>query len=276
MVVIGAGAAGIAAAAGLLRFGSDLKIAVLEARNYTGGRVHARAFGAHGRVVIEEGANWVHGEPPPGGAARMENPVWALAQRAGLATVRIPGSCANTSGYALYEADGALRAPVNGAPQRRADAAFACANATGARLGPGPAHDVSFAAALAGCGFPAPPAQGSTDDALYFEMTAANYPLPVAEESLKWAIPDPTYEYFGTDDHFVHDQRARGYAAALDALLRAGAGGAARDVTREFEQALHLNAAARRKFAEHPIATKALRCTATAWNLIAAQCSVIP
>ena len=34
--------------------------------------------------------------------------------------------------------------------------------------------------------------------------------------------------------------------------------------------------AARRSFAEHLIATKALRCTATAWMLIVAQCSAIP
>ena len=33
---------------------------------------------------------------------------------------------------------------------------------------------------------------------------------------------------------------------------------------------------ARQSFAEHLIATKALRCTATAWMLIAAQCSAIP
>ena len=32
---------------------------------------------------------------------------------------------------------------------------------------------------------------------------------------------------------------------------------------------------ARRSSAEHPIATKALRCTATAWRLIVAQCSAI-
>ena len=41
-------------------------------------------------------------------------------------------------------------------------------------------------------------------------------------------------------------------------------------------RAANFTRAARQSFAEHLIATKALRCTATAWMLIVAQCSAIP
>ncbi len=216
VVIVGAGAAGMAAAHELLAL-SNLTVAVLEGRRYTGGRVHARPFGDRQHpVVIEEGANWVHGEPPPGGRGRFENPAWRLARTAGLSTIRIPGSCANTSGYALFHSDGTCASPTGGLPQRRADAAFACANATGQRLRAG--EDISFADALKHCGF-AQPTTGSVEDTLYWEVSAANLPMAIDRESLKWSLPDATYQYYGPDDHFVYEQRPRGYATALDALF---------------------------------------------------------
>ena len=216
VVIVGAGASGMAAASSLFRH-SNLTVVILEGRNYTGGRVHARQFGiTSNSVVIEEGANWVHGEPPPGGKSRMENPAWKLAEQVHLAMTRIPGSCANTSGYSVYTSDGRLYSKLGGEAQKRSDAAFQCANVTGQRL---KAHeDMSFAKALQQCGF-APPSVGSTEDTLFWELTAANLPLDIDLESLKWALPDPTYMYFGPDDHFVHEQRPRGYATVLDAML---------------------------------------------------------
>lgn len=61
VVVVGGGIAGIAAAAALMRAGVT-SIAVLEARNVTGGRIHSIRLGG---ITIEAGANWVHGERAP-------------------------------------------------------------------------------------------------------------------------------------------------------------------------------------------------------------------
>jgi hypothetical protein len=85
---------GVAAAAGLLSL-NVTDFVLLEARSYTGGRVHAEKFGDG---VVEVGANWVHGVSPNSTA----NPIWNAAQRRGIKTVLIPGSCANVSDYNLY------------------------------------------------------------------------------------------------------------------------------------------------------------------------------
>jgi monoamine oxidase len=218
IVIVGAGASGMSAASSLFQH-SNLTVFVLEGRNYTGGRVHARTFGSPSVadvVMVEEGANWVHGQPPPGGTSRMKNPAWELAEQVHLEMTRIPGSCANASGYTVYDSNGKLFSKLGGAVQRKANMAFQCANFTGQNLKLG--QDISFGAALGGCGFPAPPT-GTAEDTVYWEVSAADYPLPISRESLKWALPDPTYMYFGPDDHFVHEQRPRGYATILDAMM---------------------------------------------------------
>jgi monoamine oxidase len=71
VIVLGAGAAGLAAARVLLRAG--VRIEVLEARDRTGGRVDTRRDPLLG-VALERGAEFVHGRPPP---------VVALAREAG-------------------------------------------------------------------------------------------------------------------------------------------------------------------------------------------------
>src|SRR5205814_9978488 len=74
VVVIGAGLAGLAAAGRLSAAG--VRVAVLEARDRVGGRVHTlRAPGWP--VPIEAGAEFVHGESPA---------VWDAIRAAGLAT----------------------------------------------------------------------------------------------------------------------------------------------------------------------------------------------
>jgi monoamine oxidase len=75
VVVVGAGLAGLAAAARLVQAG--LEVIVLEGRDRIGGRVATdRSLG----VPIDLGAAWIHG---PGGA----NPLTALARAAGARTV---------------------------------------------------------------------------------------------------------------------------------------------------------------------------------------------
>jgi len=60
VIIIGAGAAGIAAAARLCEKGFDsAQITILEAQDRIGGRIHTVH---HGGNVIEMGAQWVHGE----------------------------------------------------------------------------------------------------------------------------------------------------------------------------------------------------------------------
>jgi len=60
VIIIGAGAAGLAAAARLCEKGFDpAQITILEAQDRIGGRIHTVNYGGH---VIEMGAQWVHGE----------------------------------------------------------------------------------------------------------------------------------------------------------------------------------------------------------------------
>ncbi len=75
MIVIGAGIAGVAAAAELQAAGLD--VLVLEARNRIGGRVWTdRRWG----FPLDRGASWIHGAAPA-------NPIWRLRTDYGLPTV---------------------------------------------------------------------------------------------------------------------------------------------------------------------------------------------
>lgn len=58
IIIIGAGAAGIAAATRLLERGLE-NVTILEGKNRIGGRVHTVEFSDN---VVELGAQWVHGE----------------------------------------------------------------------------------------------------------------------------------------------------------------------------------------------------------------------
>ena len=113
VVIIGAGWAGMSAAATLAR--ANVSFLVLEVSNRTGGRSHAVEFGDPRvwRGVVERGSNWVSGVAPPhvvkggaGGVAKgmkhlpYENPVRTLAREANISLTRIPGSAdGNMSGY---------------------------------------------------------------------------------------------------------------------------------------------------------------------------------
>ena len=90
VIIVGAGAAGLAAARALHRAGA--KVLVLEARDRIGGRILTR-HGSAGEVPIELGAEFVHGRAPA---------IFDLIEAAGLPVVEV-------SGRRLFSEDGALK-----------------------------------------------------------------------------------------------------------------------------------------------------------------------
>src|SRR5690349_24759162 len=89
VVVLGAGAAGLAAGAALRQAGAD--VLVLEARSRIGGRVHTR-YDPRAPGPIELGAEFVHGE------AKELQPLFA---RGGLRVVDVAGQHWRATGDTL-------------------------------------------------------------------------------------------------------------------------------------------------------------------------------
>jgi polyamine oxidase len=200
VIIIGAGMAGAAATKTLMEAG-PLKVKVLEARNRIGGRVHPEHFGdpAIHRGVIELGANWIHG-------AGDNNPIWSLAKQTGLRGVHVIGGCANVSNYALFDRAGHQ---LSRQRSKRIMDAVECINRTAQQPGP----DMTEADALKKCSWQI---QDDLDAAMEWEISAANDILSPDELSLQYNLPDPTNSELGPDDHFIHDQRERGYATLID------------------------------------------------------------
>lgn len=92
IVIIGAGASGIAAATKLLANGFR-NLIVLEAESRIGGRVHTIPFGAN---VLDLGAQWCHGE--------KDNVVFGLAQQHGL----LQHNKVAFEEFNLYQSDGSV------------------------------------------------------------------------------------------------------------------------------------------------------------------------
>jgi monoamine oxidase len=93
---------GMSTAAALQREGIDFL--VLEARNYTGGRMHAFSFGdsSVGKFMVESCANWVQGGEP--------NVVYKAAKKIGLRMSKEPGSDQNFTNYPeIYDENGHLQ-----------------------------------------------------------------------------------------------------------------------------------------------------------------------
>lgn len=78
IVILGAGAAGLAAARELLRAG--LQVTLLEARERLGGRLHT-VFAGNRPLPIELGAEFIHGE---------RNATWDFVREAGLGSQKVP------------------------------------------------------------------------------------------------------------------------------------------------------------------------------------------
>jgi monoamine oxidase len=102
-IVIGAGVAGLAAARILARGGAS--VAVLEARDRVGGRVHtvkAPAEGTSAAIPVELGAEFIHGLPQES---------WELLREAALDTYELRGSHLRFDGHRLapaqWDGDGA-------------------------------------------------------------------------------------------------------------------------------------------------------------------------
>jgi len=98
VLIIGAGAAGLAAAAELAR--SRRSVVVLEARDRIGGRCYTRQEPGL-PIPVELGAEFIHGRSPP---------IFALLKKAGIAAL-------DSSGTHWVESDGELRARDNLFPQ---------------------------------------------------------------------------------------------------------------------------------------------------------------
>jgi monoamine oxidase len=104
-IVIGAGVAGLAAARMLAR--SGVPVAVLEARDRVGGRIHTATASAGetsgGAIPVELGAEFIHGLPQES---------WELLREAGLATYELRGSHLRFAGNRLqtvqWDGEGAV------------------------------------------------------------------------------------------------------------------------------------------------------------------------
>lgn len=90
IIIVGAGAAGIAAATKLLSNGFR-NILILEAENRFGGRVNTISFGKN---VLDMGAQWCHGE--------VDNVVYGLAKDKNLLESNVP----NYKTFNFIESDG--------------------------------------------------------------------------------------------------------------------------------------------------------------------------
>jgi len=93
VVVIGGGAAGLAAARRLNSAG--LRVTLMEARNRMGGRVHT-IFDSQWPLPIERGAEFIHGRPPE---------TWDIVQAAGLVAYDIRGESWRRAGGRMERAD---------------------------------------------------------------------------------------------------------------------------------------------------------------------------
>jgi len=207
VVVIGAGMAGVAAAAAVKH--ANMSVVILEARQYVGGRVHSVPFAG---TTIELGANWIHGTR---GAqlknTKQPNPVADAAVKIGLNTIWVPGSCANVSGYGLWEQASSVSKRRRLSEYRHATSTQRCLKRIGAKLDDN--NDISVAAGLKKCEWSN---RDKLDKSVAWELSSANDILNTSRLSLRWMAPDPTYTRLGPDDHFVMDQKSRGYAAVID------------------------------------------------------------
>jgi monoamine oxidase len=222
VIIVGAGWAGMSAAHTLAK--NNVSFIVLEAHNYTGGRTHAIQFGDPSVHVgtMEIGSGWLESSGKATGdgpaAANVDNapPLVALAKQMSppLKWSFIPGSSQNQSNYKrVLTADG-KDGDADGKIRDAANAAYACIDKAAKRS---KTQDTTVRKALEKCGWnPKTPVEMAVDWALTVDDPGM---LPETQ-SLKNSLPDEVYEWWGPDDHFIIDQRPRGYAGVMDEMVK--------------------------------------------------------
>lgn len=87
--IIGAGVAGLQAAATLQALAPKLSVCIVDGRERVGGRVHSVESQTHAGLFFEHGASWIHGI--------INNPIYALAQQHHITTIPTDWSKVNVS-----------------------------------------------------------------------------------------------------------------------------------------------------------------------------------
>lgn len=215
VLIVGAGWSGMSAAHQLAQHGVSFKI--LEAREYTGGRTHSIQFGdpSVGVHTMEIGSGWLESSGTSGGPEKAPPPLWAASQEMEppLKVAFVPGSSQNMSNYErVYTHDGQL-ADVDGKVREAANAAYAC---IGAASGKGE-FDPTVREALESCGWSP---KGEVEEVVDWALTVDDPGMVAEQQALSLTLPDPVYEWWGPDDHFIVDQRPRGYASVLDHITK--------------------------------------------------------
>ncbi len=158
--VIGAGMAGIKLAHDLLeKDDSSLRVTILEANDYIGGRICSTQFEGH---TVERGANWISGLTVERGAnwisgleEMYENPIWILAKQ-----VNLEGHESNRdeqqSVLALHGENGTDMTEEYMETLQRFDGIYEKAVMTCAQQGIQPEHDVDVMTLLEQCGWKKP------------------------------------------------------------------------------------------------------------------------
>lgn len=203
VIVVGAGMSGLSAAAALERQG--IEFVVLEARNYTGGRMHSQLFGSPsvGEHYIEVCANWIQGGEP--------NPLLQAARRIGLRMAKEPGTDQNFSNYVeVFDSQGS---PVD-ISNRSADLDYinTCVRNLAESTYP---NDMTLRDALTQCNWVV---GNEVDAGLDFFSFQGEFAISADRASLIYNLPDRNYEAYEDDDYFVCDQHPRGYARIVDEL----------------------------------------------------------
>ena len=246
VLIVGAGWAGMSAAHYLIQNAPELKIAVLESKNYTGGRTHAIKFGnpvdGPGEFIVEIGSNWIHGVPrmEMGTANKNDycgdndngttnschnptsevepNPVMELAERIGLGV--IPADDINHSVVVgimrelpmVYDRVGKDGDPDGSLRSRFAKAAHCLQQKVESKL---IRPNSSIRDVLFECGWnPQSDVEWAVDLAAT-ECSGSENDIETAQS----LIDDTTFRIFGHADALVVDQHPRGYARLIDALV---------------------------------------------------------
>lgn len=192
----------------------NVNFIVLEARSYTGGRTHAIKFGSEKvyQMTAEIGSGWLESSGNSGGPEKAPPPVYSLAKEIGLKTAFVPGSTQNQSNYNhIYSADG-KDCDADGKIRKAANAALACITKKS-----GKGKDVTVRQALTDCGWVP---KTACERAVDWGITVDDPGMVATTQMLSVTYPDEVYEWWGPDDHYVVDQRPRGYASVLDHMVK--------------------------------------------------------